>query len=106
MEDHWTVQANKLSGGYKRRLSLALTLLCNSDVLMLDEPTTALDIESRRTIMESIRAAQKQLGKTVLFTTHHLEDAETFADRVAILKNGKISLEGTVEELTSSLDSL
>jgi len=105
LEDHWNVQACKLSGGYKRRLSLALALLCNTEMILLDEPTTALDIESRRKIMKSIRKAQKKLGKTILFTTHHLEDAENFADKIAILKQGKISLSGTVEELTSQFGS-
>ena len=106
LRDHWNVQARKLSGGYKRRLSLALSLLCNTKVILMDEPTTALDIETRRRVMKAIRDAQKSLGKTILFTTHHLEDAENFADRIVILKQGKVSLNGTIDELTAKFNSV
>lgn len=102
----WNLQAKSLSKGYRRRLTLALSLLTDSDVILLDEPTTALDAESRLGIMKSISKIKKSLGKTVVFTTHHLEEAQLYADRVAILRNGKISLEGYVDDLTSSLQHI
>jgi ABC-type multidrug transport system ATPase subunit len=72
----------------------------------MDEPTTALDMETRKRVMNSIRGAQQDLGKTILFTTHHLEDAENYADRVVILKDGRISMSGNVEDLTKDSDQL
>jgi ABC-2 type transport system ATP-binding protein len=71
--------SKQLSGGFKRRLTLAMTLLCDSDLLVLDEPTTSLDIVSREEVFKSLMEIQ-ELGKTLFFTTHNLEEAERFAD--------------------------
>ena len=84
----------KLSGGQKGRLHLALALIGNPDLLFLDEPTTGLDVSSRRALWQSVREAAAQ-GKTVLLTTHNLEEADALADRVAVLNGGRIVAEGT-----------
>ena len=84
----------KLSGGQKGRLHLALALVGNPDLLVLDEPTTGLDVASRRALWESIREAAGN-GKTVLLTTHNLEEADALADRIVVLNGGRVAAEGT-----------
>jgi len=89
----------RLSGGQRRRLDFALALAGDPDLIFLDEPTTGFDPEARRrcwSAIENLRA----LGKTVLLTTHYLDEAEKLADRVAILSGGTIRAVGTVRELT------
>src|SRR6185436_10526971 len=78
-----------LSGGQRRRLDLALALVGDPDLLFLDEPTTGFDPEARRAAWETIRSL-RDLGKTILLTTHYLEEAQALADRVAIVKDGRI----------------
>jgi len=87
-----------LSGGEQRRLLFALALCGNPDLLFLDEPTTGLDIESRRGMWAQIRAL-RDAGKTVLLTTHYLEEADQLADRIVVLKHGKIAADGTPAEI-------
>jgi len=87
-----------LSGGQNRRLDLALALVGDPELIFLDEPTTGFDPVARRTAWETIRSL-KQLGKTVLLTTHYLDEAQSLADRVAIIKDGRIVVEGSPEEL-------
>jgi ABC-2 type transport system ATP-binding protein len=89
-----------LSGGQKRRLDLALGLVGDPDILFLDEPTTGFDPAARRTAWDTIRSL-RELGKTVLLTTHYLDEAEQLADRVAVLRQGEIVALGTPRELTS-----
>jgi ABC-2 type transport system ATP-binding protein len=89
-----------LSGGQKRRLDLALGLIGDPDILFLDEPTTGFDPAARRTAWDTIRSL-RELGKTVLLTTHYLDEAEQLADRVAVLRQGEIVALGTPRELTS-----
>lgn len=92
------MQVSRLSGGQRRRLDLALALAGDPDLIFLDEPTTGFDPESRRrtwTAIENLRA----LGKTVLLTTHYLDEAERLADRVAILADGRIQVAGTVRQV-------
>ena len=84
----------KLSGGQKGRLHLALALIGNPDLLFLDEPTTGLDVASRRALWQSVREVAAQ-GKTVLLTTHNLEEADALADRIVVLNGGRIVAEGT-----------
>jgi ABC-2 type transport system ATP-binding protein len=96
---HWHTLAKDLSGGFKRRLTLALALLNDADLVLMDEPTTALDMEVRHHIMRGVSSARDQLGTTVLYTTHHLEDAENFSDSVLILAKGSVLLRGSVDEL-------
>ncbi|MEU3606534.1 ABC transporter ATP-binding protein [Streptomyces sp. NPDC035033] len=95
------VRIKQLSGGERRRLDLALALLGRPEVLFLDEPTTGLDAEGRRDTWELVRALRDE-GTTVLLTTHYLEEAETLADRLAIMHRGRIVLSGTPAEVTAA----
>jgi ABC-2 type transport system ATP-binding protein len=89
-----------LSGGQRRRLDLGLALVGDPDLVFLDEPTTGFDPAARRAAWEMIRSL-RSLGKTVLLTTHYLDEAEQLADRVAVLRSGRIVRVGTPRELTS-----
>ncbi|MFD8920140.1 ABC transporter ATP-binding protein [Streptomyces sp. NPDC059569] len=95
------VRVKQLSGGEKRRLDLALALLGRPEVLFLDEPTTGLDAEGRRDTWELVRELRDG-GTTVLLTTHYLEEAETLADRLAIMHQGRIDVTGTPAEVTAT----
>lgn len=88
----------RFSGGMKRRLNLAIGLVHRPKVLLLDEPTVGIDPQARNAILGIIRDITRQ-GTTVLFTTHHLEEAEKLCDRIAILDHGKILQSGSVGEL-------
>jgi ABC-2 type transport system ATP-binding protein len=88
-----------LSGGQKRRLDLGVALVGDPDLVFLDEPTTGFDPAARRAAWEMIRSL-RSLGKTILLTTHYLDEAETLADRVAVLREGRIVREGAPAELT------
>lgn len=98
------VRVKQLSGGEKRRLDLALALLGRPEVLFLDEPTTGLDAEGRRSTWELVQELRDG-GTTVLLTTHYLEEAEELADRLAILHEGRIAATGTPAEVTASQPS-
>ncbi|MFF3452569.1 ABC transporter ATP-binding protein [Streptomyces sp. NPDC002667] len=98
------VRVKQLSGGEKRRLDLALALLGDPEVLFLDEPTTGLDVEGRRSTWELVRELRDN-GTTVLLTTHYLEEAESLADRLAILHEGRVATVGTPAEVTASQPS-
>jgi ABC-2 type transport system ATP-binding protein len=87
-----------LSGGEQRRLMFALAICGDADLLFLDEPTTGLDIEARRGMWARIRAL-RAAGKTVLLTTHYLEEADKLADRIVVLKRGTIAADGTPEDI-------
>jgi ABC-2 type transport system ATP-binding protein len=88
-----------LSGGQKRRLDLGVALVGDPDLVFLDEPTTGFDPAARRAAWGMIRSL-RSLGKTILLTTHYLDEAEQLADRVAVLREGVIVREGTPAELT------
>ena len=88
-----------LSGGQKRRLDLGVALVGDPDLIFLDEPTTGFDPAARRAAWELIRSL-RSLGKTILLTTHYLDEAEQLADRVAVMREGRIIREGTPAELT------
>ena len=90
-----------LSGGQKRRLDLALALVGDPDLVFLDEPTTGFDPQARRNAWEMVRGL-RALGKTILLTTHYLDEAQQLADRVAVLRDGVIVSEGTPSELMAS----
>ncbi len=92
-----------LSGGQKRRLDLALALVGDPELIFLDEPTTGFDPEARRRAWTTI-SDLRQLGKTILLTTHYLDEAHHLADRIAILRKGKIAAEGTPAELLSETE--
>ncbi len=91
-------RARRLSGGQLRRLDFALALIGDPDLIFLDEPTTGFDPAARRTAWDTVRAL-RDLGKTVLLTTHYLDEAQALADRVAIIKDGRILAEGSPAEL-------
>ncbi len=91
-------RTRELSGGQRRRLDLALALVGDPELLFLDEPTTGFDPAARRTAWEAIRTL-RDIGKTVLLTTHYLDEAQALADRVAIIKDGVIVAEGPPAEL-------
>jgi ABC-2 type transport system ATP-binding protein len=88
----------KLSGGQKQRVLFGLALAGNPRLVFLDEPTVGMDIESRRALWEQIRALAAQ-GKTVLLTTHYLEEADALASRILVISKGKILAEGTPTEI-------
>jgi ABC-2 type transport system ATP-binding protein len=89
---------SRYSGGMKRRLNLAVGLVHRPQVLLLDEPTVGIDPQARNAILEIIRDIARQ-GTTILFTTHHLEEAEKLCDRIAIMDHGHILQTGSVREL-------
>jgi len=91
-------RTRELSGGQRRRLDLALALVGDPELVFLDEPTTGFDPAARRTAWSVVRAL-KDLGKTVLLTTHYLDEAQELADRVAIVKEGRIVAEGPPDQL-------
>ncbi len=93
LEDSADQRANKLSGGQQRRLDLALALVGDPELIFLDEPTTGFDPAARRNAWGTVRSL-KELGKTVLLTTHYLDEAQALADRVAIIKDGRILAAG------------
>jgi ABC-2 type transport system ATP-binding protein len=91
-------RADKYSGGMKRRLSLTLALIHDPEIAFLDEPTVAMDPQSRRAVWDFIKD-QKSKGKTVILTTHAMEEAEELCDRVGIIDHGKLIALGTPQEL-------
>jgi ABC-2 type transport system ATP-binding protein len=96
-------QARQLSGGMKRRLMIARALVHNPELLILDEPTTGVDIELRRGMWEFLTELNKS-GVTIILTTHYLEEAEQLCKNVAIINGGKIVAEGEIKSLLSSMD--
>jgi ABC-2 type transport system ATP-binding protein len=96
-------RAGELSGGQHRRLDLALALVGDPEVVFLDEPTTGFDPAARRTAWGVVRAL-KDMGKTVLLTTHYLDEAQSLSDRVAIVKNGVVVAEGPPAQLGVGAD--
>ena len=90
-------KAGKLSGGWQRRLSIAMALIGHPSVLFLDEPTLGLDVIARSELWETIRALRGSV--TVILTTHYMEEAEALSDRIGIMKDGKLLTVGTAREL-------
>ena len=99
LEEKRDARVRTLSGGQQRRLDLGIALIGDPELIFLDEPTTGFDPGARRTAWETIRGL-RALGKTILLTTHYLDEAEQLADRVAVLRDGVIVREGTPSELT------
>lgn len=90
-------QAQKLSGGWQRKLSIALALVSNPKILFLDEPTLGLDVIARRELWETISSLKGKM--TIILTTHYMEEAEALSDRIGIMKDGKLLFVGKKEEL-------
>jgi ABC-2 type transport system ATP-binding protein len=98
-------QVGTYSGGMKRRLDLAASLMHNPEVLFLDEPTTGLDPISRARVWEEVRRINRELGVTIFLTTQYLEEADALADRIGIITHGKLATEGTPAELKRQIGS-
>ena len=90
-------KAGKLSGGWQRRVSIAMALISEPQILFLDEPTLGLDVIARHELWETISSLKGKI--TIILTTHYMEEAEALSDRIGIMKNGKLLKVGTVEEL-------
>ena len=101
LDEKRDARVRTLSGGQLRRLDLALALVGDPDLIFLDEPTTGFDPAARRHAWETIRDL-RALGKTILLTTHYLDEAQELADRLAIIQDGRIVLEGTPRELVAA----
>ncbi|WP_018348668.1 ABC transporter ATP-binding protein [Longispora albida] len=95
-------KCGKLSGGQKQRVRFAIALVSEPDFLVLDEPTVAMDVEIRRQFWQSMREYTSR-GRTVLFATHYLAEAEEFADRVVMLRAGRVIADGTVAQVRSAV---
>ncbi|MFW9767917.1 MAG: ABC transporter ATP-binding protein [Candidatus Thorarchaeota archaeon] len=98
MEDHIDRRAKKYSGGMIRRVSMLMALISDPKIALLDEPTVAMDPKSRRAVWDFIREL-KERGKTVILTTHYMEEAQELCDRVAIIDEGSLIEIGSPEEL-------
>ena len=90
-------KAGKLSGGWQRRVSIAMALISEPQILFLDEPTLGLDVIARRDLWSAIRSLKGNI--TIIMTTHYMEEAEALSDRIGIMKNGSLLAVGTAEEL-------
>jgi len=101
LEERKTGLTKELSGGQRQRLSVALAMVNDPELIFLDEPTTGLDPQARRSLWDRV-AALKAQGKTVVMTTHYMEEAEQLCDRVAIMDHGRILEQGTVSEVVSA----
>jgi ABC-2 type transport system ATP-binding protein len=102
LEEKRDARVGSLSGGQKQRLALACALVGDPDLLFLDEPTTGLDPQARRQLWDLIEEF-KLAGRTILLTTHYMEEAERLCDRVAIMDHGKVISQGTPRELIASI---
>ncbi len=88
----------KLSTGQKQRVSIVRTLVHDPEVVILDEPTTGLDIMSSEFVLQFIKKMAEEEGKTVIFSTHHLDEVERLCDQIAIIDNGKLTFSGTIQD--------
>ena len=104
LEEAANIWFQNLSGGQKQKLGMALSLVNDPEVVFLDEPTTGLDPQARRAVWEVIRKLKGE-GRTIMLTTHYLEEAEELADRVAIMNHGRIVAMGTTEQIVSRYGS-
>jgi len=92
----------KLSGGQKQRLMFALALCGNPELLFLDEPTAGLDVEARRTLWSTLRTLAED-GRTIVLTTHYLEEADALADRIVVVRRGRIVAEGSPDDIKNTV---
>ena len=97
LEDVLHRKAGKLSGGWQRRVSIAMALISQPQILFLDEPTLGLDVLARHDLWDAIRSLKGKI--TIILTTHYMEEAEALSDRIGIMKNGRLLAVGTAEEL-------
>ena len=90
-------KAGKLSGGWQRRVSIAMALISEPEILFLDEPTLGLDVIARHDLWETIRTLKGKI--TIVLTTHYMQEAESLSDRIGVMKEGRLLASGTTEEL-------
>jgi ABC-2 type transport system ATP-binding protein len=102
LEEKRKAYVEKLSGGQKQRLALALALVNDPEIVFLDEPTTGLDPQARRGVWDTIKQLQQE-GKTIILTTHYMEEAEELSDYIFIMDHGQVIQQGTVHDLVNSL---
>ena len=98
-----TKKAGKLSGGWQRRLSIAMALISEPEILFLDEPTLGLDVLARSDLWELIRSLKGNI--TIILTTHYMEEAEALSDRIGIMKNGKLLICGTANMIKKAANT-
>jgi ABC-2 type transport system ATP-binding protein len=103
LERVWKNKLGGLSGGERRRVGLACALIGRPELLILDEPTTGLDVESRKQLWQEIESFKKQ-GGSVLMATHDLHEAGLIADRVLLIEKGQLRIDGTIEEILKPID--
>lgn len=103
LADKADAHARSLSGGMKRRLMVAKAMVHNPDILVLDEPTAGVDIELRQQLWDNVKLLNKE-GKTILLTTHYLEEAETMCDRIAIINHGDVIANEDKDDLLSRIE--
>lgn len=97
-----TRRCTKLSGGQKQRVRFAVSLVCDPDLLVLDEPTSAMDVATRRDFWQSMKDFTDS-GRTVMFATHYLDEAEEFADRVVLMRSGRVVADGSVAQVRAAV---
>ena len=103
LSDKTKILASQLSGGMKRRLNLAMALIHEPEIVVLDEPSAGLDPQSRLVLWEYIRSLSKEKGKTIILTTHIMEEADRLSDRIAIMDHGKLLVLDTPESLKKKI---
>ena len=103
LDDVLLRKADKLSGGLKRRVSIAMALISEPQILFLDEPTIGIDVIARHELWETIRALKGNI--TIILTTHYMEEAKTLSDRIGIMKSGKLLAVGTIDELNAKANT-
>lgn len=96
-------KVSKLSGGWQRRVSIAMALISEPKILFLDEPTLGLDVFARQELWETIRSLKGKI--TIILTTHYMEEAKALSDRIGIMKSGKLLAVGTVSEINAMADT-
>ncbi|MBS4213099.1 ABC transporter ATP-binding protein [Neobacillus rhizophilus] len=101
-EQDLRTRAEKLSGGQKRRLSFALALAGNPELIIFDEPTVGMDIHARKRFWQTVRTLAEE-GKTIIFSTHYLQEADDAADRILLFKDGAIAADGTPAQIKASI---
>ena len=103
LENYTKYPVATYSGGVKRRLDIALSLISNPKIIFLDEPTVGLDIQSRRAMWNMIKKVKEEFGTTIFLTTHYLEEADQLSDTICIMRDGKNVIQGTHKELRKFL---
>ncbi len=101
-EEHAKKKVSELSGGLKRRLNLAVGLLNNPKILYLDEPTVGVDPHSRNYILDVIKKLNRELGMTIIYTSHYMDEVEQISDEIAVMDGGVVVMKGTKEDIVGN----